>query len=106
MTNYENLINLPLNFNANNHAANNENNAKIAVAGDQLLNKMSQRDFSEVSPRGERKSNYCSIIAFWKLPHGSKGNRKKKKNMFAGHVFPVCSSNTMTIIYGLQIYKT
>jgi len=48
MTNYENLINLPLNFNANNHANNNENNAKIAVA-EQLLNKMSQRDFSEVS---------------------------------------------------------
>lgn len=48
MTNYENLINLPLNFNANNHANNNENNGKIAV-GEQLLNKMSQRDFSEVS---------------------------------------------------------
>jgi len=48
MTNYENLINLPLNFNANNHANNNENNGKIAVA-EQLLNKMSQRDFSEVS---------------------------------------------------------
>ncbi|XP_068143002.1 tetratricopeptide repeat protein 28 [Drosophila tropicalis] len=41
MTNYENLINLPLNFN--------ENNGKIAV-GDQLLNKMSQRDFSENEP--------------------------------------------------------
>ncbi|KAH8360311.1 hypothetical protein KR200_001481 [Drosophila serrata] len=51
MTNYENLINLPLNFNANNHAANNnENNAKIAIAGEQLLNKMSQRDFSENEP--------------------------------------------------------
>ncbi|EDV39725.2 uncharacterized protein Dana_GF10164 [Drosophila ananassae] len=50
MTNYENLINLPLNFNANNHSANNENNAKLAVAGDQLLNKMSQRDFSENEP--------------------------------------------------------
>ncbi|XP_016978880.2 tetratricopeptide repeat protein 28 [Drosophila rhopaloa] len=50
MTNYENLINLPLNFNANNHATNNENNAKIAVAGEQLLNKMSQRDFSENEP--------------------------------------------------------
>lgn len=49
MTNYENLINLPLNFNANNHANNNENNAKIAVA-EQLLNKMSQRDFSENEP--------------------------------------------------------
>ncbi|XP_044251803.1 tetratricopeptide repeat protein 28 [Drosophila takahashii] len=51
MTNYENIINLPLNFNANNHASNNnENNAKIAVAGEQLLNKMSQRDFSENEP--------------------------------------------------------
>ncbi|XP_034489801.1 tetratricopeptide repeat protein 28 [Drosophila innubila] len=49
MTNYENLINLPLNFNANNHANNNENNGKIAVA-EQLLNKMSQRDFSENEP--------------------------------------------------------
>ncbi|KAH8270576.1 hypothetical protein KR018_012028 [Drosophila ironensis] len=45
MTNYENLMNLPLNFNANN-----ENNAKIAIAGEQLLNKMSQRDFSENEP--------------------------------------------------------
>ncbi|XP_043647206.1 tetratricopeptide repeat protein 28 [Drosophila teissieri] len=51
MTNYENIINLPLNFNANNHAAgNNENNAKIAIVGEQLLNKMSQRDFSENEP--------------------------------------------------------
>ncbi|XP_034658432.1 tetratricopeptide repeat protein 28 [Drosophila subobscura] len=53
MTNYENLINLPLNFNANNHHANSnnsENNAKITVAGEQLLNKMSQRDFSENEP--------------------------------------------------------
>ncbi|XP_017871408.1 PREDICTED: tetratricopeptide repeat protein 28 [Drosophila arizonae] len=49
MTNYENLINLPLNFNANNHANNNENNGKVAV-GEQLLNKMSQRDFSENEP--------------------------------------------------------
>lgn len=44
MTNYENLMNLPLNFNANN----NENKGSIALA-EQLLNKMSQRDFSEVS---------------------------------------------------------
>jgi len=50
MTNYENIINLPLNFNANNHASNNENNAKI---GEQLLNKMSQRDFSEVSRKAK-----------------------------------------------------
>ncbi|EDW00195.1 GH12732 [Drosophila grimshawi] len=49
MTNYENLINLPLNFNANNHANNIENNGKIAI-GEHILNKMSQRDFSEVSP--------------------------------------------------------
>lgn len=48
MTNYENLINLPLGFNANNHGNTNENNGTIALA-EQLLNKMSQRDFSEVS---------------------------------------------------------
>ncbi|XP_017073973.1 tetratricopeptide repeat protein 28 [Drosophila eugracilis] len=51
MTNYENIINLPLNFNANNnHTNNNENNAKLAIVGEQLLNKMSQRDFSENEP--------------------------------------------------------
>nr|ACJ35279.1 GA23450 [Drosophila pseudoobscura bogotana] len=69
MTNYENLINLPLNFNANNHHANSnsENNAKIAVAGEQLLNKMSQRDFSEVSGKGYRNTHhYLAFGSSWK----------------------------------------
>uniref|UniRef100_Q9VSK7 LD24753p n=1 Tax=Drosophila melanogaster TaxID=7227 RepID=Q9VSK7_DROME len=64
MTNYENIINLPLNFNANNHAAgNNENNAKIAIVGEQLLNKMSQRDFSESGAPYRRRT---SSLAIWR----------------------------------------
>jgi len=82
MTNYENIINLPLNFNANNHASNNENNAKI---GEQLLNKMSQRDFSEVSRKAKGNRIIVQLL-FCKsnhLPSHFPFPPPREKNMFA-----------------------
>lgn len=56
MTNYENLLNLPLNCNAN------ENSGSLAT---QEIIKMSQRDFSEVS----KKARFVVIVKIFEKLH-------------------------------------